>query len=194
MKSKGKVSIFTLIAEAVKDLRTYGADFVLALGQTKKIKTNIKQAEYAEILGVKSAFYSRLESGSSVFNIAQLHTLCEATGLPFGTLFAYVESMKQERISAGYQVVTDALSIEQDAVRKENWIEEKTTALNNKWTREQKSLKQYKYLTSEQITAKRQEHVLHAVLLFTDKFGHVEDAELGGGQWDEAFAEDRLED
>lgn len=191
---KKQVSIFTLIAEAVKDLRVHGPDFVLALGQTKPIKTSTKQAEYAEILGVKSAFYSRLESGSSVFNIAQLHTLCEATGLPFGALFTYVECRKQKRISAGYQVVTDALTIEQDAVRKGNWIEEKATALNNKWTREQKSLKQYKYLTAEQIEAKRQEHVLHATLLFNDKFGHVEDAELGGGQWAEAFAEDRLED
>ncbi|PHJ41154.1 hypothetical protein AK965_13465 [Vibrio sp. PID17_43] len=194
VKSKGKVSIFTLIAEAVKDLRLYGADFVLALGQTKKIKTSTKQAEYAEILGVKNAFYSRLESGSSVFNIAQLHTLCEATGLSFGALFAYVESMKQERISKGYQIVTDVLPIEQDAVRKDNWIEEKATALNNKWTREQKSLKQYKHLTTEQIAAKSQEYVLHAALLFADKFGHVEDAELVDGQWDEAFAEDRLED
>lgn len=193
-QTKKQVSIFTLIAEAVKDLRVYGTDFVLALGQTKQVKTSIKQAEYAKILGVKSAFYSRLESGSSVFNIAQLHTLCEATGLSFGALFAYVESMKQELIGAGYQVVTDALPIEQDAVRKDNWIEEKATALNNKWTREQKSLKQYRYLTTEQIAAKSQEHVLHATLLFTDKFGHVEDVELGAGPWAETLAEDRLED
>ncbi|WP_373937828.1 helix-turn-helix domain-containing protein [Vibrio kanaloae] len=196
MKSKvvGKVSIFTLIAEAVKDLRIYGTDFVLGMGLTKRVKTKTKQAEYAKILGVKNAFYSRLESGSSAFNIAQLHTLCEAKELSLGGLFAYVDHMKKDLIGAGYQVVTEALPIEQDAVRKDNWIEEKATALNNKWTREQKSLKQYKDLTDQQIAAKRQEHVLHARLLFADKFGHVEDVELQRGQWDEAFAEDRAKE
>lgn len=196
MKSKAveKVSIFTLIAVAVKDLRMYGTDFVLGLGLTKRVKTNTKQAEYAGLLGVKGAFYSRLESGSSVFNIAQLHTLCEAKGLSLGVLFTYVEHMKQVLIGAGYQVVSEALPIDQDAVRKDNWIEEKATALNNKWTREQKSLKQYKDLTDQQIAAKRQEHELHARLLFADKFGHIEDAELQRGQWDEAFAEDRAKE
>ena len=194
MKSKvvGKVSIFTLIAVAVKDLRMYSTDFVLALGKVKKIKSNNKQAEYADLLGVKGAFYSRLESGSSAFNIAQLHTLCEAKGLSLGELFTYVDHMKKDLIGEGYQVVTEALPIGQDAVRKDNWIEEKATALNNKWTREQKSLKQYKDLTGQQIAAKRQEHVLHARLLFADKFGHVEDVELQREQWDEAFAEDRV--
>ncbi len=196
MKSKvvGKVSIFTLIAEAVKDLRIYGTDFVLGMGLTKRVKTKTKQAEYAKILGVKNAFYSRLESGSSAFNIAQLHTLCEAKGLSLGELFAYVDHMKKDLIGAGYQVVTKALPIEQDAMRKDNWIEEKATALNNKWTREQKSLKQYKDLTDQQIAAKRQEHELHAGLLFADKFGHVEDVELQAGHWDEAFGEDRAKE
>ncbi|MEZ9440188.1 helix-turn-helix domain-containing protein [Vibrio atlanticus] len=196
MKSKvvGKVSIFTLISEAVKDLRMYGCDFVLGMGLTNKVKTKTKQAEYADLLGVKGAFYSRLESGSSTFNIAQLHTLCEAKGLSLGELFTYVDHMKKDLIGAGYQVVTEALPIDQDAVRKDNWIEEKATALNNKWTREQKSLKQYKDLTDQQIAAKRQEHVLHARLLFADKFGHVEDVELQRGQWDEAFAEDRAKE
>lgn len=196
MKSKvvGKVSIFTLIAEAVKDLRIYGTDFVLGMGLTKRVKTKTKQAEYAKILGVKNAFYSRLESGSSAFNIAQLHTLCEAKGLSLGELFTYVDHMKKDLIGAGYQVVTEALPIKQDAMRKDNWIEEKATALNNKWTREQKSLKQYKDLTDQQIAAKRQEHVSHARLLFADKFGHIEDVELQRGQWDEAFAEDRAKE
>ncbi|NOJ02062.1 MULTISPECIES: helix-turn-helix domain-containing protein [Vibrio] len=196
MKSKvvGKVSIFTLISEAVKDLRMYGCDFVLGMGLTKRVKTKTKQAEYADLLGVKGAFYSRLESGSSAFNIAQLHTLCEAKGLSLGELFTYVDHMKKDLIGAGYQVVTEALPIKQDAMRKDNWIEEKATALNNKWTREQKSLKQYKDLTDQQIAAKRQEHVSHARLLFADKFGHVEDVELQGGQWAEAFAEDRAKE
>ncbi|MEZ8381599.1 helix-turn-helix domain-containing protein [Vibrio splendidus] len=196
MKSKveEKVSIFTLISEAVKDLRMYGCDFVLGMGLTKRVKTKSKQAEYADLLGVKGAFYSRLESGSSAFNIAQLHTLCEAKGLSLGELFTYVDHMKKDLIGAGYQVVTEALPIDQDAVRKDNWIEEKATALNNKWTREQKSLKQYKDLTDQQIVAKRQEHVLHARFLFADKFGHGEDVELQGGQWDEALAEDRAKE
>ncbi|MEZ9747258.1 helix-turn-helix domain-containing protein [Vibrio splendidus] len=196
MKSKveEKVSIFTLISEAVKDLRMYGCDFVLGMGLTKRVKTKSKQAEYADLLGVKGAFYSRLESGSSAFNIAQLHTLCEAKGLSLGELFTYVDHMKKDLIGAGYQVVTEALPIDQDAVRKDNWIEEKATALNNKWTREQKSLKQYKELTDQQIVAKRQEHVLHARFLFADKFGHGEDVELQGGQWDEALAEDRAKE
>ena len=137
-----------------------------------------KQAEYADLLGVKGAFYSRLESGSSAFNIAQLHTLCEAKGLSLGELFTYIDHMKKDLIGAGYQVVTEALPIEQDAVRKNNWIEEKATARNNKWTREQKSLKQYKDLTDQQIAAKRQEYNLHAMALFTDKFGHAEDVDL----------------
>lgn len=191
---KGSVSIFTLIAEAVKDLRMYGCEFVLANGEAEQVEARVKQAEYADILGIKSAFYSRLEGGSSVFNIAQLHTLCESTGLPFGALFVYVEHMKQELINAGYEVVADVLPIEEDAVRKDNWLEEKATALHNKWIREQRKLKQFKLLTDEQIAAKYQEHVAHATLLFEDKFGHKEDAELMGEQWNEAFAEDRLED
>ncbi|MGR5531671.1 helix-turn-helix domain-containing protein [Vibrio alfacsensis] len=155
---KKHTSISTIIAEFLKQLRLYGADFVKSGGDVSKVDPKPESQEtVAQALKITKAAYSKIENGDVAISVYHLAQLCIGYGITQGELMTCVDRKVAELEAAGIKVVNVKVTLRLDHLRWQAKLNEKTEANFNKAIRELKNKKTYSLYNAEQLTALRAE-------------------------------------
>lgn len=151
-KLEKHTSISTVIAEFIKQLRLYGADYVRSGGDMSKVElTSEGQDTVAKALKITKAAYSKIENGDVAITIFHLSQLCIGYGISLGELMTCVDKKVEELEASGIRVVNVKVTLRLDYLRWNAKIEEKAKANYNKAERELKKSNQFKLYTKEQL-------------------------------------------
>ncbi|KKC97897.1 helix-turn-helix domain-containing protein [Photobacterium halotolerans] len=142
-------SISTVLAEFVKQLRLYGADYVRSGGDISKADPSPESQEtVAKALKITKAAYSKIENGDVAISIYHLSQLCIGYGISLGELMSCVDKRVEDLENNGVKVVNVKVTLRLDCLRWKAKIDEKTEANFNKLKRELK--KTYNLYSDEQ--------------------------------------------
>ncbi|MEZ8804189.1 MULTISPECIES: helix-turn-helix domain-containing protein [Vibrio] len=158
IKLKKQTSLSTVIADFLKQLRLYGADYVRSGGDISKVDPDSESQEsVAEALKITKAAYSKIESGDIAITIFNLGQLCIGYGITLGELMTCVDKKTQELKKDGIDVINAKITLRLDYLRWKAKIEEKSEAAYNKAVRELRKNKTYSLYTAEQLEELRLE-------------------------------------
>lgn len=90
---------------APKPLITYPALVGKVIAHTRE-QLGVKQGEFAQRLGSSQSAYSKLESGDSVFNLTQLHRICEKLGIQPSALLKRADEYEKQLRKSGVEIVS----------------------------------------------------------------------------------------
>ncbi|MCL1056797.1 helix-turn-helix domain-containing protein [Shewanella gelidimarina] len=143
-KLQKQTSVSTVIAVLLKQLRLYGAEYLLSGGDRNKAEqTPESQETVAKELNITKAAYSKIENGDVVIGIYHLSHLCIGYGISLGDFMGCVDEQTKKLQDDGIQVINSKITLRLDHIRWIDKISEKSEANFNKAIRELKKNKTY---------------------------------------------------
>lgn len=139
LKLGNHTSISTVIAEFVKQLRLFGADYVRSGFDVSKADPSPEnQEKVAKALKITKAAYSKIENGDVAISIYHLSQLCTGYGISLGELMSCVDKKVEQLESKGVNVINAKLELRLDYLRWNAKVNEKAEANLNKAKKELK--------------------------------------------------------